>query len=83
MLLVTGAALVSDQRLLGHSGPKMTERRYGHLLPDFMASEVNRLRFGLDGSRLALRLRAASRPYAQGDGGGGRPAHSPLLGGSG
>jgi integrase len=47
------AALVSVQRLLGHSDPKITERRYGHLLPDFMASEVNRLRFGLD--RLAPR----------------------------
>jgi excisionase family DNA binding protein len=50
---MSGAALVSVQRLLGHSDPKMTERRYGHLLPDFMASEVNRLRFGL--GRLAPR----------------------------
>ena len=50
---MSGAALVSVQRLLGHSDPKITERRYGHLLPDFMASEVNRLRFGLD--RLAPR----------------------------
>ena len=48
VLLMSGAALVSVQRLLGHSDPKITERRYGHLLPDFMASEVNRLRFGLD-----------------------------------
>jgi hypothetical protein len=39
---------VSVQRLLGHSDPKITERRYGHLLPDFMAAEVNRLRFGPD-----------------------------------
>jgi integrase len=38
----------SVQRLLGHSDPKITERRYGHLLPDFMQAEVNRLRFGLD-----------------------------------
>jgi excisionase family DNA binding protein len=45
---MSGAALVSVQRLLGHSDPKITERRYGHLLPDFMAAEVNRLRFGLD-----------------------------------
>jgi excisionase family DNA binding protein len=48
VLLMSGAALVSVQRLLGHSDPKITERRYGHLLPDFMAAEVNRLRFGLD-----------------------------------
>jgi len=48
VLLMSGAALVSVQRLLGHSDPKITERRYGHLLPDFMAAEVNRLKFGLD-----------------------------------
>src|SRR5512143_3517249 len=53
VLLMSGAALISVQRLLGHSDPKITERRYGHLLPDFMAAEVNRLRFGLD--RLAPR----------------------------
>ena len=47
-LLMLGANLVSVQKLLGHSDPKITERRYGHLLPDFMKSEVDRLRFGLD-----------------------------------
>ena len=41
------ADLVSVQRLLGHSDPKITERRYTHFSPDFMAAEVNRLRFGL------------------------------------
>jgi len=44
-----GANLVSVQKLLGHSDPKITERRYGHLLPDFMSAEVNRLKFGLGG----------------------------------
>jgi hypothetical protein len=43
-----GANLVSVKKLLGHSDPKITERRYGHLLPDVMSAEVNRLRFGLD-----------------------------------
>jgi len=43
-----GVNLVSVQKLLGHSDPKITERRYGHLLPEFMSAEVNRLRFGLD-----------------------------------
>jgi len=47
VLLMLGANLVSVQKLLGHSDPKITERRYGHLLPEFMATEVNRLRFGL------------------------------------
>src|SRR6266702_196791 len=35
------------QKLLGNSDLKITERRYGHLLPNFMQAEVNRLRFGL------------------------------------
>ncbi len=42
-----GAHLVSVQKLLGHSDPKITERRYGYLLPEFMSAEVNRLQFGL------------------------------------
>ena len=42
-----GAHLVSVQKLLGHSGPKITERRYGHLLPEFMSAEVNGLQFGV------------------------------------
>ncbi len=65
---MSGAALVSVQRLLGHSDPKITERRYGRLLPDFMAAEVNRLRFGLD----AFAPRPSTPPplrgsYAQGE----------------
>ena len=47
VLLMFGANLVSVQRLLGHSDPKITERRYSHFSPDFMSAEVNRLRFGL------------------------------------
>jgi integrase len=39
VLLMLGANLVSVQRLLGHSDPRITERRYGHLLPDFMKAE--------------------------------------------
>jgi len=54
VLLMFGANLTSVQKLLGHSDPKITERRYGHMLPDFMKSEVDRLRFGLD--RLAPML---------------------------
>ena len=42
-----GANLVSVQKLLGHSDPKVTERCFGHFLPEFMSAEVNRLHFGL------------------------------------
>ena len=58
VLLMLGANLVSVQKLLGHSDPRITERRYGHMLPGFMRAEVDRLRFGLD--QLAPRLDAPS-----------------------
>ncbi len=64
VLLMFGANLTSVQKLLGHSDPKITERRYGHLLPDFMKSEVDRLRFGLD--RLAPKLPASGGGSASG-----------------
>jgi hypothetical protein len=61
-----GANLVSVQKLLGHSDPKITERRYGHLLPEFMSSEVNRLHFGLAGlaqpGSASLALAGSSTP---------------------
>jgi hypothetical protein len=56
-LLMLGARLVSVQKLLGHSDPKITERRYGHLLPDFMKLEVDR-----PGSGSACWRRATSPP---------------------
>jgi len=58
VLLMFGANLVSVQKLLGHSDPKITERRYGHMLPSFMRTEVDRLCFGLD--QFAPRLDAPS-----------------------
>jgi integrase len=38
-----GARLVTVQELFGHSDPKITERRLGHLLPEVMKAEVDRL----------------------------------------
>jgi hypothetical protein len=54
-----GANLVSVQKLLGHSDPKITERRYGHLLPDFMRAEVNRLQVRAGGARAVWQRFAA------------------------
>jgi hypothetical protein len=54
-------------------GTSITERRYGHLLPDFMKSEVDRLRFGLD--RLAPTLPGRSEEPG-GDGTGDTRADS-------
>ena len=67
-----GANLVSVQKLLGHSDPKITERRYCHLLPEFMSSEVNRLQFG-------LAVLAPSGGASQAFAGFGRPTVTPGL----
>jgi integrase len=47
--------------------PKITERRYGHLLPDFMKSEEDRLRFGLDSTRTPPTLGERVHGSAQGE----------------
>jgi hypothetical protein len=62
-----GANLMSVQKLLGHSDPKITERRNGHLLPDFMRAEVNRLRFG-PGVLLPAPSPRPSPPHSGGEG---------------
>jgi integrase-like protein len=67
VLLMFGANLTSVQKLLGHSDPKITERRYGHMLPDFMKSEVDRLRFGLDRLAPALPGGGAAASKSGGD----------------
>ena len=42
-----GARLVSVQKLLGHSDPKITTEVYGHLAPGYQRAEVDHLAFGL------------------------------------
>jgi hypothetical protein len=61
-------------RRLGGWGirPKITERRYGHLLPEFMSSEVNRLQFG-------MAVLAPSGGASQAFAGFGRPTVTPGL----
>src|SRR5207237_962916 len=34
------------QRILRHSDPRITTEVYGHLQPDYLRSEIDRLRFG-------------------------------------
>jgi len=45
---MSGANLVSVQKLLGHSNPEITAETYAHLAPDYLLAEVNLLRFGVD-----------------------------------
>jgi hypothetical protein len=65
VLIMSGANLVSVQKLLGHSNPKITADTYAHLAPDYLLAEVNLLRFGVDRlapvAKTSPRLAVASR----------------------
>ncbi len=45
LLLMNGASIAAVQRILRHSDPKMTTEIYGHLSPDFMHTEIDKLSF--------------------------------------
>lgn len=47
LLLMSGADLIAVQRVLRHEDPKTTAQTYGHLVPGYLKSQVDRLRFGV------------------------------------
>jgi integrase len=47
LLMMAGANPAAVQRILRHSDPRITTEVYGHLAPDYLRDEVNRLRFGI------------------------------------
>jgi integrase len=46
LLLMSGANPAAVQRIPRHSDPRITTAVYGHLLPDYLRAEIDRLRFG-------------------------------------
>jgi integrase len=46
LLMMAGANPGAVQRILRHSDPRITTEVYGHLVPDYLRSEIDRLRFG-------------------------------------
>jgi integrase len=47
LLLMAGANPAAVQRILRHSDPRITTEVYGHLVPDYLRAEIDRLRFGI------------------------------------
>jgi integrase len=47
LLLMAGANPAAVQRILRHSDPRITTEVYGHLVPDYLRSEIDRLSFGV------------------------------------
>ena len=60
---MNGANPVAVQRLAGHATLETTLRKYGHLIPDYMRQEAERLRFGIsdESAPASVGLAAASR----------------------
>jgi len=46
LLMMSGANPAAVQRILRHSDPRITTEVYGHLAPEYLRAEVDRLQFG-------------------------------------
>ncbi len=46
LLMMAGVNPGAVQRILRHSDPRITTETYGHLQPDYLRAEIDRLRFG-------------------------------------
>src|SRR5713226_21169 len=46
LLMMAGANPAAVQRIMRHSDPKLTTEVYGHLAPEYLRAEVDRLTFG-------------------------------------
>lgn len=44
--MMAGANPAAVQRIMRHSDPKLTTEVYGHLAPEYLRAEVDRLTFG-------------------------------------
>jgi integrase len=46
LLMMAGADIAAVQRILRHSDPRITTEVYGHLAPNYLRKEIDRLKFG-------------------------------------
>jgi integrase len=46
LLMMAGADIAAVQKILRHSDPRITTEVYGHLAPNYLRKEIDRLRFG-------------------------------------
>ena len=64
LLMMAGVNPGAVQRILRHSDPRITTETYGHLQPDYLRSEIDRLRFGTAPANDLAELSTASQPLA-------------------
>ena len=61
LLLMAGANPAAVQRILRHSDPRITTEVYGHLVPDYLRAEIDRLSFGISPTPTPRRQRPSVR----------------------
>jgi len=71
LLMMSGANPAAVQRILRHSDPRITTETYGHLSPNYLRAEVDRLSFGVPAEPLQMEAvtalgTLASQPEAEG-----------------
>jgi integrase len=64
LLMMAGANPASVQKILRYSNVKTTTTVYGHLLPGYLRSEIDRLSFEPEGSKSAAAASSDSPPVA-------------------
>jgi len=69
LLLMRGADVAAVQRILRHSDPRLTTETYGHLVPDYLRAQIDRLSFGAptasNDSQALVTARTSFAPGAQ------------------
>ena len=67
LLMMAGANPAAVQRILRHSDLRITTEVYGHLAPDYLHAEIDRLTFGMSpkppASNASLNLAALPRRF--------------------
>jgi integrase len=56
LLMMAGANPAAVQRILRHADPRITTEVYGHLAPEYLRAEIDRLTFGVKSEQQAAEL---------------------------
>jgi integrase len=64
-LLMAGANPAAVQRILRHSDPRITTEVYGHLLPGYLRSQIDKLAFEPKGATSDSKNSQAAAPVAK------------------
>ncbi len=66
LMMMAGANPAAVQRIMRHSDPRITTEVYGHLSPEYLHSEVDRLRFNPEGAEPEATVKEQSSAAAIG-----------------